>query len=100
MTPPALVGTVLDGKFQIERALASGAAGDVYEAVHLGLGSRVAVKVLRPCSPETAGIRRKRFVREARVAARIQSEHVVRVFDIVAPEVGPTYIVMELLQGE
>jgi serine/threonine-protein kinase len=100
MTPAAFVGTVLDGKFQIEKPLASGAAGDVYEALHLGLNSRVAVKVLRPGVPETADIRRKRFMREARVAARIRSDHVVRVFDIVAPERGPTYIVMELLQGE
>jgi serine/threonine protein kinase len=100
MTSPALVGTVLDGKFRIERALASGACGDVYEAVHLGLGSPVAVKVLRPGFPETEHVRRKRFVREARVAARIQSDHVVRVFDIVAPDEGLLYIVMELLQGE
>jgi serine/threonine-protein kinase len=100
MDLPALVGTVLDGKFQIEKALASGAAGDVYEALHLNLGSRVAVKVLRPGIPETADIRRKRFMREARVAARLQSDHVVRVFDVVAPEKGPTYIVMELLRGE
>jgi serine/threonine-protein kinase len=100
MTSPALVGTVLDGKFRIERALASGASGDVYEAVHLGLGSPVAVKVLRPGFPETEHVRRKRFVREARVAARIQSDHVVRVFDIVAPDEGLIYIVMELLQGE
>ncbi len=100
MTSPALVGTVLDGKFQIEKELASGPGGDVYEAVHLGLGSRVAVKVLRPGIPETADIRRKRFMREARVAARIKSDHVVRVFDIVAPERGITYIVMELLDGE
>ncbi|HEY6460113.1 MAG TPA: serine/threonine-protein kinase, partial [Polyangiaceae bacterium] len=95
-----LVGTTLDGKFQIEKALASGAAGDVYEAMHLGLGTRVAVKVLRPGVEETAGIRRKRFLREARVAARLRSDHVVRVFDVVAPEEGPTYIVMELLRGE
>jgi serine/threonine protein kinase len=105
MTEPALIGTVLDGKFQIDRALASGAAGDVYEATHLGLAARVAVKVLRAGIPETADIRRRRFQREARVAAQIQSDHVVRVFDIVVPEEGApedalTYIVMELLQGE
>jgi serine/threonine protein kinase len=95
-----LVGTVLDGKFEIERALASGAAGDVYEAMHLGLSTRVAVKVLRPGIPETADIRRRRFMREARVAARLKSDNVVRIYDIVAPEQGRTYIVMELLQGE
>jgi serine/threonine-protein kinase len=100
MTAPPLVGTVVGGKFRIDRAIASGASDDVYEAMHLGLGSPVAVKVLRPGVPETAHIRRKRFVREARVAARIQSDHVVRVFDIVAPEEGLIYIVMELLSGE
>jgi serine/threonine-protein kinase len=100
MTPTTFVGTVLDGKFQIEKPLASGASGDVFEALHLALNTRVAVKVLRPGVPETADIRRKRFLREARVAARMRSDHVVRVFDVVAPERGPTYIVMELLQGE
>jgi serine/threonine-protein kinase len=95
-----LVGTVLDGRFQVEKTLASGASGDVYEAAHLTLGHRVAIKILRPGIPETADIRRKRFLREARVAARIRSDHVVRVFDFVAPEEGPTYIVMELLHGE
>ncbi|HEX8790454.1 MAG TPA: serine/threonine-protein kinase [Polyangiaceae bacterium] len=97
---PPLVGTVLDGRFQVEKALASGASGDVYEAQHLALGHRVAIKILRPGIPETAEIRRKRFLREARVAVRIRSDHVVRVFDFVAPEEGPTYIVMELLHGE
>jgi len=95
-----LVGTVLDGRFQVEKTLASGASGDVYEAQHLALGHRVAIKILRPGIPETADIRRERFLREARVAARIRSDHVVRVFDFVAPEQGPTYIVMELLHGE
>jgi serine/threonine-protein kinase len=95
-----LVGTVLDGRFQVEKTLASGASGDVYEAQHLTLGHRVAIKILRPGIPETADIRRKRFLREARVAAGIRSDHVVRVFDFVAPEQGPTYIVMELLHGE
>jgi serine/threonine protein kinase len=100
MLPDDLVGTVLDGKFQLEKALGSGAAGDVYEAINLGLNARVAVKVLRPGSPHATDTRRKRFVREARVAARLRSEHAVRVIDVVAPERGATYIVMELLDGE
>ena len=102
MLAPAtsLIGTVLDDKFQIEQALASGAAGDVYEAIHLTLGSRVAVKVLRSGASSTSEVRRLRFLREARLAAGIQSDHVVRVFDFAAHENGPTYLVMELLQGE
>ncbi len=101
MTPATeLVGTTLDGKLRIERILASGAAGDVFEAHHLGLGTQVAVKVLRPGGGETADIRRRRFLREARVAARLRSPYVVRVFDVVEGDGGLTYIVMELLHGE
>ncbi len=101
MTPATeLVGTTLDGKLRIERMLASGAAGDVFEALHLGLGTQVAVKVLRPGGGETADIRRRRFLREARVAARLRSPYVVRVFDVVEGDGGLTYIVMELLHGE
>jgi len=98
----SLVGTTLDDKFRIDGTLASGAGGDVYEATHLVLGVPVAVKVLRPGPPETGDIRRKRFLREARVAAGLRTDHVVRIFDVVAPEAetGPTYIVMELLKGE
>lgn len=95
-----LVGTTLDGKLRIERIIASGAAGDVFEAHHLGLGTQVAVKVLRPGGGETADIRRRRFLREARVAARLRSPYVVRVFDVVEGDGGLTYIVMELLHGE
>jgi serine/threonine-protein kinase len=94
-----LVGAVLDGKLRIESLLASGAAGDVYEALHLTLGTRVAVKILRDGGGETADIRRKRFLREAQVAARLRSPHVVRVFDVVAGE-DLTYLVMERLEGE
>jgi len=101
MTPATeLVGSVLDGKLRIESLLASGAAGDVYKAMHLGLGTHVAVKVLRPGGGETADIRKRRFLREARVAARLRSPHVVRVFDIVAGDGDLAYIVMELLEGE
>ncbi len=101
MTPATdLVGSVLDGKLRIEGLLASGAAGDVYKALHLGLGTHVAVKVLRPGGGETADIRERRFLREARVAARLRSPHVVRVFDIVAGSGDLAYIVMELLEGE
>ena len=98
----SLVGTTLDGKFRIDGTLASGAGGDVYEATHLALGIPIAVKVLRAGPPETDGIRRKRFLREARVAAGLRTDHVVRIFDVVAPETegGLTYIVMERLEGE
>jgi hypothetical protein len=57
-------------RFQVKRTLASGASDDVCEAQHLALGHRVAIKILRPGIPETADIRRRRFLREARVWRR------------------------------
>lgn len=95
------VGAILGGKYRLEKLIGSGGAGEVFEATHLVLGSRVAVKVLMDAGPEEARHqRRKRFIREARVAASVQSDRVVRVFDIAAPDEGIAYIVMELLQGE
>ena len=69
--------------------------GTVYLAHHEALDQKVAVKVLSPdASCETA-----RFMREARAAASLQSEHVVRVSDVGQAEgVGP-YMVMEYLVG-
>jgi eukaryotic-like serine/threonine-protein kinase len=75
------------GHYRLRRLLGEGALGLVYEAVGED-GATVAVKVLRP---ERAGdaSARARFVREARLAARIESRHVVPVL-----EVGESYLVL------
>jgi eukaryotic-like serine/threonine-protein kinase len=75
------------GRYRLRRLLGEGALGLVYEAVGED-GATVAVKVLRP---ERAGdaSARARFVREARLAARIASRHVVPVL-----EVGESYLVL------
>ena len=92
---------MLDGKFRIEKALASGAAGDVYEAMHLGLGhARRGEGAAARASRRRRDIRRKRFMREARVAARLKSDTSCASSTSSRPSEGPTYIVMELLQGE
>ena len=75
------------GRYRLRRLLGEGALGLVYEALGED-GPTVAVKVLRP---ERAGddAARARFVREARLAARIASRHVVPVL-----EVGESFLVL------
>ncbi len=88
-------GVMVAGKYRIEAELGRGGMGCVYRAHHRALAQPVAIKVLFGRSPADVA----RFAREARAAARLQSEHVVRVSDVgVADGVGP-YMVMELLEG-
>jgi serine/threonine-protein kinase len=92
-------GDIIAGKYRVERVLGSGGMGHVYAALHLRLGTGVAIKVLRPeAAADTATV--GRFLREARSAARLQSEHAARVTDVATLDSGAPYIVMELLRGE
>src|SRR5688572_10542120 len=72
--------------------------GIVLEAKHLGLRQKVALKVLRPDVASSRGVV-ARFVREAHAAARLKSEHVVRIMDVGKLASGVPYIVMERLEG-
>ena len=89
---------VLAGKFQIVRKLGRGGMGIVFEAHHMELDDRVALKFLRP-REATEKVPLQRFYREARTAAKIKSEHVTRVLDIGKLESGAPYMVMEYLEG-
>jgi serine/threonine-protein kinase len=91
-------GDVIDGRYQVEEFLGSGGMGVVVAARHLALRQRVAVKLLFPGSAKLPGTT-ERFLREARLAASIQSEHVTRVLDVGALESGAPYMVMEYLSG-
>lgn len=92
------VGEVLAGKYRVERILGQGGMGVVVQAMHLQLDERVAVKFLLPeyaDHPEASA----RFLREARAAVKIKSEHVARVIDVGTLESGAPYMVMEFLHG-
>jgi serine/threonine protein kinase len=93
-----LCGQVLAGKYRVDRVLGAGGMGVVVEAHHLALDSKIAIKFL---TPEVQGNAEAvaRFAREARVAAKIRSEHVTRVLDVGMLDTGAHYIVMELLDG-
>jgi serine/threonine protein kinase len=94
---PALprIGHLLAGKYRIDGILGRGGMGVVAAGHQLNLDRPVAIKFLRHTLAETA---RQRFTREAMAVARIQSDHVVRVYD-AGEENGLPFIVMERLVG-
>ncbi len=91
-------GAILADKYLIEREIGRGGIGVIVSAHHMQLDQRVAIKYLqRKVLGNVTVI--ERFAREARLAAKIRSDHVVRVHDVAAdPGLGP-YIVMEYLEG-
>ncbi len=93
-------GSVVAGKYRVERLLGEGGMGWVVQAMHLQLDQRVALKFMNAsvatASPEAVA----RFLREARAAARIQSDHVARVSDVGTLDTGAPYLVMEYLEGQ
>jgi serine/threonine-protein kinase len=91
-------GTRLIGKYEIVRLLGSGGFGQVYEAVHLGLQAKVAIKILHSEARHHAQTL-ERFRREAWACAQLTSDHVVRVMDVDVLPDGSPFIVMELLRG-
>ena len=90
------VGEIIGGKYRIDRLVGEGSMGAVLAAEHLSLLQPVAIKVLTLEANEQTV---ERFLREARAAARIPSEHVAAVFDVDRLPSGQPYMVMELLSG-
>ena len=97
MTLPASVG-----RYTVLGELGRGAMGVVFRALDPALDRAVAVKVIAARSAEPARASAEleaRFLREARVAARISHPNVVTVYD-AGREGGSLYLVMELVTGE
>lgn len=96
-----LCGTLLGGRFRIERLLGRGGMGAVYQATDITLDRQVAAKVLTPTGSlvgeAPAGLR-QRFFREARLAAQLDHPNIVPVLHF--EQAGPfAYLVMPLLTG-
>jgi serine/threonine-protein kinase len=96
---PFVTGEVLDGKYRIGDLLGEGAMGLVFEAQHLLLDKKVAIKVLRPELTGQEELRR-RFEIEARAAAAVSHPNVVTVSDMGRTSRGAVYFVMARLVGE
>ncbi|MCH9688621.1 MAG: protein kinase [Deltaproteobacteria bacterium] len=93
-----LTGTVLDRRYEITGQLGRGGMGHVYDARHVLLDQRVAIKVLHPRYAYDERYR-ERFIREARSASRIKHRNVVRISDFGDTPDGSVYFVMEFLEG-
>ena len=95
--PEIVAGELVAGKYRVERVLGRGGMGLVVAAHHEQLDQHVALKFLLP---EVLGNEEivQRFVREARAAVKIHSEHVARVFDVGKHGDMP-FMVMEYLEG-
>lgn len=91
-------GAVIAGRYRVEEVLGRGGMGLVLAATHLGLGQRVAIKVVLPSGLLVAGAV-ERFEREARAAAALRTDHVVKVSDFGRLESGAPFLVMEHLEG-
>lgn len=85
-------------RYRVERLVAWGGMGLVYEATHLALDLTVALKVLRPefidCEERVEA-----FLDEAHWLAALSNEHIVRVLDAGCLESGLPFLAMELLDG-
>ena len=89
----------IDGKYEILERLGVGGMGEVYKVRHTFLGATRVVKVIRSIiSESTDG--QERFLREARLATRVQDQNVATLHDFSALPDGSHYMVWEYIDGE
>lgn len=91
------IGRIVASKYCLLYEVGRGGMGSVWAAEHLGLRTRVAVKLIKPDLANSLQVVR-RFEQEARAAATLRSSHVVQVLDF-GVDAGSPYLVMEFLEG-
>jgi len=95
----ALIGQLIEGKYEVRSIIGSGGMGTVFEARHVAIGRIVAIKALHPSQIENVTAV-KRFHQEAWAAGSIGHPSICEVYDVgVLPDKAP-FIVMERLVGE
>ncbi len=92
--------SIFAGQFRVIQSLAQGGMGAIYQVEQLPTGHPRALKVILPEYAQDPRAR-ARFEQEARIAARIESEHVAQVIAAgVDAETNTPWLAMELLQGK
>jgi len=90
-------GTLVGERYRIVSTLARGGFGTVYVAEQLATARRVALKLL---TAHLYAISVNRLLAEARIASRVNSEHIVQVYDAgIDPDSSLVFVAMELLSG-
>jgi len=93
-----MIGRVLNNKYEIIKAIGSGASGQIYKGKHIMMNMNIAIKVLAPqlsTQPELV----RRFEREAKAAGLLRHKNVLIVHDLGLTEELQPYMVMEYLNG-
>jgi serine/threonine protein kinase len=88
----------IDGKYQILSRLGIGGMGEVYKVLHIHLNAIRVIKLMRSQIASDPGAN-ERFIREARLATRIQHPNVAAVFDFSTFDDGAHYMVWEYIEG-
>jgi serine/threonine protein kinase len=88
----------LDGKYQLLSRLGIGGMGEVYKVLHLHLNSIRVIKLMRTSIANEPGAD-DRFVREARLATRINHPNVAQLYDFSTLDDGSRYMVWEYIEG-
>jgi eukaryotic-like serine/threonine-protein kinase len=91
-------GIVLHDTYTLGPRIGQGGMGEVYEAAHVRLPGRFAVKVLRP-DLLTNQDATARFCREAEIMSALRHPHIIQIFDFNTSSEGLPYFVMEFLDG-
>ncbi len=103
-SPPDAIEEEMEGllsgtRYRMTRCISRGGMGEVWEAVHVDLGRRVALKLM-PEGAVQSGAARQKFRSEARALARLDHPGLVDIHDFGVTAQGRCYYGMELLQGE
>jgi serine/threonine protein kinase len=88
----------IDGKYQILARLGVGGMGEVYKVLHLHLNAIRVIKLMRASIANEPGAD-DRFIREARLATRINHPNVAALYDFSTLEDGSRYMVWEYIEG-